>query len=135
MEQKIVIDKEVMDSKVSLWSNPMIDAARKAMSPEDLEKYDKLGQSLYKDIDFISSEVIDEDSKYPMFIRDAIAYIYESLKSGIHPSMLTKEEIQVMTNFDGETWYEKWGYIKDDLTDIVTVQAVIPEVIMKEKKI
>lgn len=106
----------------TLWNNPMVTAAKNAMSPEDIEKYNKLGESMFKDIDFVKAEVAGESSgSFPEYVKDAIAYIYESLKSGLHPSMLSKEEITVLENFDGEEWYKKWGYEKGDLSDIVTI--------------
>ena len=106
----------------SLWSNPMVEAAKKSMKPEELERYNKIGESMFKDINFVEAKVVDEDEKYPEYVRDAIAYVSESLKSGLHPSMLSKEEVLVMQSFDGEEWYKKWGYVKEDLTEIFTVK-------------
>lgn len=106
----------------SLWDNDMVKNALKALTPEDLERYEKIGQSMYKDIDFETTELNDPDNKYPPFIRDCIGYIYESLKSGLHPSDLSKEEVKILQNFDGDKWYEKWGYLEEDLTDFVTIK-------------
>lgn len=99
----------------SLWNNDMVTNASKAMSKQDLDKYAKLGESMYKDVDFETSAV-----NIPPFMKDAVICIEESLKSGLHPSMMPKEEKELMRDVYGEAWYSKYGYVKGDLDDFVT---------------
>ena len=106
----------------SLWNNDMVTNATKAMSKSDLEKYSKLGESFYKDIDYSTSTVIDKTNIIPPFMSSAVKYIEESLKSGLHPCMMTKEEVDLMKNIHGEKWYEKYGYVEGDLTDFATLK-------------
>ena len=102
----------------NLFNNPMINAAREAMSSEDLEKYRKLGESMYANIDFEKAAV----NNIPPEMEDFLVYINSALKSGLHPSMLLSDEKKFMNEIVGEKWYEKYGYIKEDLDDIVTVK-------------
>jgi hypothetical protein len=103
--------------KNTLWNNEMVNAAISAMSPADIEKYKKIGESMYKNVNYETSEISQEQS----FMDDAVAYIEESIKSGLHPSMLTKDEVTVLETFYGKEWYKRWGYVEDDLKEIVTV--------------
>jgi len=102
--------------KNTLWDNDMVNAAISSMSKEDIEKYKKIGESMYKNIDFETSKICQES-----FMDDAVAYISESIKSGLHPSMLTKDEVNVLETVYGNEWYKKWGYVEGDLKEIVTI--------------
>lgn len=106
-----------MNNKGSLWDNEMVENAKKHLSKEDLEKYKKIGESMYKDIDY-------ETNMYtsPALLDDAVAYITESIKSGLHISFTTKEERDILETFYGKEWYLKFGFTKEDLDDIVTVK-------------
>jgi len=102
----------------NLFNNPMIDAALKALSPEDLEKYKAIGEAMYGSVDFQDSKILN-NTPAPMY--EAAAYIKEQLKSGLHPSMMDDDEKRLMVELFGEEWYKDWGYIEADLTDIVTL--------------
>jgi len=108
--------------KPSLWNNEMVNSALKSMSPSDLEHYKKLGESLYKDLNFETSN-IESKENIPPYLSDALAYIVESIKSGLHPSMLDEDEKKVLEEIYGKEWYLKFDYTKEDLTDIVTVRT------------
>lgn len=106
----------------SLWDNDMVRNATQAMSKTDLSKYAKLGESFYKDVDYETSSIVDNNNIIPPFMKNAVKYIEESLKSGLHPSMMTKEEKELMTSIHGNKWYENYGYVEGDLTDFVTLK-------------
>ena len=106
----------------SLWDNDMVRNASKSMSTTDLNKYAKLGESFYKDIDYETSTVIDNNNIVPPFMKNAVKYVEESLKSGLHPSMMTKEEVELMNSIRGAKWYENYGYVEGDLKDFVTLK-------------
>jgi hypothetical protein len=99
----------------NLFNNPFIDAARNSLSPEDIEKYRKMGESMYKDIDF-------ENGTINQCIEDALKKIEISLRSGLHPSMLTEDEKKLLNTEVGEKWYEKYGYTKEDLNEFYTIK-------------
>ena len=58
----------------------------------------------------------------PEFMEDALIAIFESLKSGLHPSLLDKDEIRLLEEVFGETWYKIFNYVEGDLKDIVTLK-------------
>ena len=102
----------------TLFNNPMIDSALKALSPEDLERYKAIGESMYGTVDFQDSKILN-NTPAPMY--EAAAYLKELLKSGLHPSMMDSDEKRLMIELFGEEWYTEWGYDEADLTDIVTL--------------
>lgn len=106
----------------TIWNNPMINNARKNMSPEDLEKYRLMGESMYNNIDFPTSTIITEDNNLnlPEHMAEALLYINETIKSGLHPSMLEENDIKLLEEAYGKEWYKQFGYVEGDLTDIVT---------------
>ena len=106
------------EDNFSIWNNPMIRAAKQKMSQEDQDRLKKLGESLYKDVEFETSKTNNE----PPPMKEALAYIEESIKSGLHPSMLEDNEKALLENMRGKEWYKKWGYIEADLYDIVTIK-------------
>jgi hypothetical protein len=101
-----------------IFNNPMIKAAKKALSKEDKERYAKLGEELFKNIDFEKCSV----HNIPPMMEESILYIESMLKSGLHPSMLSDEEKFILKDVLGEKWYERYGYIKEDLDNIVTLK-------------
>jgi hypothetical protein len=54
-------------------------------------------------------------------MKDAVLYIEESIKSGLHPSMMTLDETELMKSILGAKWYEKYGFVEGDLKEIVTI--------------
>jgi len=111
-------EHNVLKYDYNLFDNPMIEQAKKAMSKKDLERYEDWGHAVFDDIDYESTAM----TKYPPPMIDALAYIEDSIKSGQHPSTLNKDELNLLVEIRGENWYEKWGYTKEDLEDIVNVK-------------
>lgn len=97
----------------NIFNNPFIESAKKAMNPKDIEKYKLLGESMYKNIDF-------ENNTIEQCIEDSVKKLEVAIKSGLHPSMLTDDEKTILNSELGNTWYEKFGYKKEDLTDFHT---------------
>lgn len=110
---KISVNEETEQN--TLWDNPMTRSAMKEMSPEELQRYKDIGQSMYGDIDFEASKVLNN---IPPPMAEAVAYVEESLKSGLHPSMLEENEVTLLVDVRGDNWYEKWGYTEDNWKEI-----------------
>lgn len=106
-------------SDMDLFDNPMVRAASAAMSDEDKAKYKQIGEEMYGNMDFENSQVLDNT---PAPMMEAVAYVEEQLKSGLHPSMMEDNEKALLADIYGNKWYEKWGYVEGDLTDIVTIK-------------
>ena len=102
----------------NIFTNPVIQAAKEALSKEDKERYAKLGKELFKNIDFEKCTV----DNMPPSLEDSINYIDSMIKSGLHPSMLNDDEKFLMKDVLGNEWYKKYGYIEEDLDDIVTLK-------------
>jgi hypothetical protein len=107
------------ENENTLWNNPMVNSAMKAMSPEELQRYKAIGEAMYGNIDFEGSKVLNN---LPPPMEEAVAYISESLKSGLHPSMLDDNEVALLKDVFGDQWYKKWDYIEEDLKEIVTLR-------------
>ena len=121
MNKKEDIKERSNEKENSLWNNSMITSALNAMSDEDRENYKKLGESMFSNINFETESITDKNN-VPLFLNDAASYICESIKSGLHPSMLTDDEKVVMENVLGKEWYKKYDYTKEDLDDILKLK-------------
>lgn len=100
-----------------LFNNPLVEAAKKSMSPEELEEYKKIGEYMFRDMNFEKKEV-----KIQPNFDEAADYLSEAIKSGLHPSMMEDNEKCVMEQVHGDKWWEKFGYVEGDLTEIITIK-------------
>jgi len=102
-----------------LFNNPMVTAALKAMSPEEKEQYKRIGEQMYGNLNF-------EDARYlinpEVQISEALTCLEGQIRSGLHPTDMTDNEKAVLKDAYGEKWYEKWGFVEEDLTTIATVE-------------
>lgn len=104
-----------------LFDNPMVQQIRDEMTPEEREKYDKIGKEMYEQINFETGTIEGE-------IDDVLAQLKGMLQSGIHPSDLTYEE----KIFSNTTW-EKNGFV--NLAILKTIYVVSIFKLKKNKKI
>lgn len=104
-------------NEVDLFNNPMIENAKKALTKEDRDFYRDWGKAMFDGIDYETGVV----NQMPAMVADAMAYVENSLKSGQHPSTLTEDEKNMLTEIRGKEWYKDWGYVEEDLNDIVTI--------------
>ena len=51
---------------------------------------------------------------------------YFPVRHGLHPSLLEKEDLDVINEVIGKEWYKRFGYVKEDLDNIVTVPKELP---------
>lgn len=104
-----------------LFDNPMVKAAQAALSDEDKEKFRKLGESMFSGINFEDGQTLNN---MPPPMAEAVAYLNSQIQAGMHPSMLDDNEKAILADAYGEEWYTDWGYVKEDLDDIVTLTPV-----------
>lgn len=107
-----------------LFDNPMTQAAMAALSNEDKERYRIIGEQLYGNIDYQEGKVLNN---MPPNMAEAVAYVETQLRSGLHPSMLEDNEKAILADAYGDEWYTEWGYVKEDLDDIVTLQPTLKQ--------
>ena len=103
-----------------LFTNPMVQQAKQAMTQEQLDEYKRIGEEMYNSISF---EDINSQGKFATENAEAIelenvAQTKLMLQSGILPSYLSTQENDMMKNAGGEKWYEQYGFLETDLNRI-----------------
>jgi len=104
-----------------LFDNPMVRSAMAALSDEQKQKYKTIGDHLYGRINFDTGQSLEPP------IAEAVAYIETSLQSGMHPSMLEENDHALLKEQYGDEWYKQWGYVKEDLTEMVTFNPILKD--------
>lgn len=101
-------DKRIPNTKDSIFTDPHIQAAKQALSPEERARFQKLGDGLYGSINFETGDIAGTEN-------DATLYILKALQSGLHPSELDEDEKFFLSDKLGETWWIELGYKGEDL--------------------
>lgn len=104
-----------------LFNNPMIEAAKKSMTPEQLEEYKRIGEYMYSNTKFEAvnaSAANSSNNNMTSEMLDALDYIVNSIQSGQHISTLEDNEKMILKEAYGERWFEKFDYTENDLTEI-----------------
>lgn len=105
-------------SDYDLFNNPMVTAALEAMSPEEKENYRQIGEKMYGNLNF-------EDARYlinpDVQMTEALGCLESQIRSGLHPVDMEENEKALLKDAYGDKWYEKWGFVEEDLTKITTV--------------
>jgi hypothetical protein len=99
---------------MDLWNNPLVNNALKALSPEQIADYKKIGEQMYGSIDFEDSKILNN---MPPPMAEAVAYVEQGVKSGLLPSDLTEDEVVLLSEAYGEKWYERYGYKQEDVPE------------------
>lgn len=97
--------------EIDLFNNPMVEAAKRSMSPKDIEEYKRLGEKYYSGWDF-------EKGGPEEMLDVAVAELSEAIKSGLHPSDLDDNEKEILRVKLGKDWYLQFGFTEDELTTI-----------------
>ena len=92
------------------WFEKMKKSFQDKLSPEEKEKYEQFGKYMYQSFDFTKDNTSIQDNCNDISLEEALAYVTESLKSGLHPKYLTEDEKVLMEAGYGKDWYEKWNY-------------------------
>jgi hypothetical protein len=89
-----------------------------SMLPEEERlKFQKIGERLYNSFDVHKGQVLAGNDVESIKLEEALAYVVESLKSGLHPKHLTYDEIHLLRSAYKEDWYTKWGWEASDLPE------------------
>jgi len=126
-----------MEKKNDLYTNPMIDAARRAMTPEQIDEYKKIGDYMYNSVDYKAATAGAQvrDSKD----EDLLVYATEALKAGGDPNDLSEPELQALTKVYGDKWYESFGFEESEVpkvrSNIVTPSDIFADAQKKAEKL
>lgn len=101
-----------------LFNNPMVEKARKSIPEEQQKNWEKIGEQMYNSVDFVDTE--GKTQTIPESMMEGIAYVVDSITSGMHISYLEDNEKELLADVYGSTWYERFGYVEKDLTEIHT---------------
>jgi hypothetical protein len=74
---------------------------------EEKEAYKKFGEKFHKNFDIMQGKPIDLSQ---IDMEEALSYVVESLKSGLHPKYLDENERALIQAGYGDEWYKTWGY-------------------------
>lgn len=83
----------------------------KGMTEEQINNMKVLGEKFHESFNVSKGDI------HEIHMEEALAYVVESLKSGIHPAFLNEDEKAIVGAAYGERWYEKWGYTTDKLEE------------------
>lgn len=85
------------------------------MPEEEREAYQKFGEKFYKNFDVTKGEATDFSN---ICMEEALSYVVETLKSGLHPKYLDEDDKALLEAGYGEKWFENWGYQQEDVTEL-----------------
>jgi hypothetical protein len=102
-----------MAENYDLFNNPMVEAAKRNMTKEQIEEYKRVGEYMYKHTNF---NAVDVGSGIKEPTNEELAKYAEcALRSGGDPKDLTDGEIVALIQKYGEKWYENFCLQKDDI--------------------
>ncbi len=102
----------------NMFEDPTLMAAKNRLTPEEQEYYRKAGEHMYS-FDYTGDGLQN-------LIDNAFEDIHCCLRSGQHPSTLSKDELNILNEKLGSTWYREYYYTQKDLTEIVTIPTSLP---------
>jgi len=107
-------------SNNDLFNNPMVESAKKALTPEQMEEYKKIGEYMY------NNDVFKSGGNIVNTEESILMYAVESLRSGLNPSELSQQEKQCLISTYGDNWYEKFGFSGDEiLRDVLNIDKAV----------
>ena len=82
------------------------------MPEEDKAAYQRFGEKFHSSFNVDTGAPVDLST---INMEESLAYVVESLKSGLHPKYLTEDEVMMLRAGYGDEWYKNWGYGPHDL--------------------
>jgi hypothetical protein len=96
---------------MSLFSNPAVDSALKALTPEQRAEYEAIGKYMFQtDFTATGSKVRKPEEE----MKEAIDYISGLIKSGLDPNDLSDKELLIMQSL-GPDWVSQFGYERSEV--------------------
>ena len=87
-----------------------------SLSDEDKKRYAQIGEEMYNSINFedINSQGSLAAQNSDQIELENASEIKVMLRSGMHPSFLSRQEKDIMKNVFGNKWYEEFGFLETD---------------------
>jgi hypothetical protein len=82
---------------------------------EQKQQFLKLGEKFYNSFDVYKGDIFQKKDDNCIHLEEALAYVVESMKSGLHPKYLNEDEVHLLKAGYGDEWYKNWGYEKSDI--------------------
>ncbi len=120
-----------VDTTINLFNNPMVTAARNAMTHEQQEEYKRIGQYMYNSVDYQTREVGPKAKVADT--ADLVAMSSEALKAGGDPKDLSDEELRALQTTYGQKWYERFDLSLEDIREPIV--GINPHELTPEEKI
>ncbi len=96
-----------------LFDNPMFVEMKKNLPIEEQKRYEEIGKQMYGNLENDFNEKGEMTAAVEM-----VAQIRVMLQSGLHPSYLTREEKEFLTNYIGKEWYLEFGFLEADVNRV-----------------
>ena len=110
--------------------NEHFDAAVKNLPVGEKISYNEFMKDMYGHLNFNGQNLVNKGEPIE---EETIAFVVRQLNDGIHPSVMEESEIAVLVKHFGDEWYKNWGYVKGDLTEIVTIDREITRLLINRK--
>lgn len=110
-DQKKTIPGTVIESNAKEMFDKLRSKFLENLPEEDRIAYQKFGEKFHSSFNVDTGSPIDLST---INMEESLAYVVESLKSGLHPKYLTDDEITLLRAGYGDEWYVQWGYTKND---------------------
>ena len=108
-----------------LFNNPQIKRAKESLPPAVRAQYEQIGENIWNQMEASQASLVNnsgEDINFtgenlPPPVEEAAANIAEAIKSGLHPTLLDDDEVNLMKECFGSRWYTHWGYTDEDMKE------------------
>lgn len=104
-----------------VFNNPMIENAKKMLTPEQIEEYKKIGEYMYSNdtLKEIENKSFDKVNNDEYILR----YASEALNSGLSPLDLTQTELETLKKIYGDNWYQRFGLTIEDIRNDIEIKV------------
>jgi hypothetical protein len=95
----------------------------KNLTDEQKKGYERLAEKFHQSFDVENQQQRDHNVK-EIALEECLAYLVESLKSGLHPKHMTKMERDLVKSHFKDEWYTYFGYDRGDLEGVVDEEGI-----------
>ena len=125
---KVVDPKDLEESmKTNKYNNDFLTNMKaminKNLTDEQKKGYERLAEKFHQSFDVENQQQRDHNVQ-EIALEECLAYLVESLKSGLHPKHMTKMERDLVKSHFKDEWYTYFGYDRGDLEGMVDEEGI-----------